>query len=108
MNSGKILSEPQSDEVNILLFTEIEKNNIVLEFTHSVISKTLIFFVAFFVFSSTASSWIFNISTSLMVAKREFTPAILFCLDHALLTPQGVNNAQLLQDMKECYMQCGV
>ena len=36
------------------------------------ISTTL--FVGFFVFSSTASSWIFNISASLMVAKREFTP----------------------------------
>ena len=33
-----------------------------------------------------------------MVAKREFTPAILFCLDPALFTPQGVNNAQLLRD----------
>ena len=55
--------------------------------------------MAFFVFSGTASSaWVFNISASLMVAKREFAPAILFCLDHALFTPQGVNNAQLLRD----------
>ena len=56
-------------------FTEIERI-IVLVYTHSVISTTL--FVAFFVFSGTASS--------LMVAKRKFTPAILFCLDHALFT----------------------
>ena len=45
VNSGKILSEPQSNEVNILLFTEIEKNNYCfsINFTHSVISKTLFF-----------------------------------------------------------------
>ena len=54
--------------------------------------------MAFFVFSGTASSLIFNISASLMVAKFEFTPAILFCLDHASFTPQGVDNAQLLRD----------
>ena len=29
----------------------------------------------------------FQIYASLMVAKREFTPAILFCLHHALFTP---------------------
>ena len=27
-------------------------------------------------------------------------PAILLCLDHALFTPQAVNNAQLLKDGK--------
>ena len=45
-----------------------------------------------YVFSGTASSWIFSISASLMVAKRQFKPAILFCLDHT------VNNDQLLRD----------
>ena len=35
-------------------------------------------FVAFFVFSSTASSCIFKISDSETLANREFTPAILF------------------------------
>ena len=86
VNVGRIFTEPRSSEVNILpLFTEIEKNNIVLVYTHSVISITL--FVAFFVFSGTAPSWIFNISASLMVAKCEFTPAILFCLGYTLFTP---------------------
>ena len=37
-------------------------------------------FVAFFVFSGTASSFIFKISDSETLAKREFTPAILFLL----------------------------
>ena len=35
-------------------------------------------FVAFFVFSGTASSCIFKISDSETLAKREFTPAVLF------------------------------
>ena len=35
-------------------------------------------FVAFFVFSGSASSCIFKISDSETLAKREFTPAILF------------------------------
>ena len=35
-------------------------------------------FVAFFVFSGTASSCIFKISDSETLAKREFTPVILF------------------------------
>ena len=35
-------------------------------------------FVGFFVFSGTASSSIFKISDSETLAKREFTPAILF------------------------------
>ena len=35
-------------------------------------------FVAFFVFSGTASSCIFKIFDSETLAKREFTPAILF------------------------------
>ena len=35
-------------------------------------------FVAFFVFSRTASSCIFKISDSETLAKREFTPAVLF------------------------------
>ena len=30
--------------------------------------------------------------------KYEFMPVILFCLDHALFTPKGVNNARLLQE----------
>ena len=55
-------------------------------------------FVTFFVFSGATSSWIFNISASLMVAKREFKLPILFCLDHALFTWYEVNNAQLLRD----------
>ena len=43
--------------------------------------KTLIpNFVAFFVFSGTASSCIFKIFDSETLAKREFTPAILFCV----------------------------
>ena len=97
MNSGRILSKPRSDEVNILLFTEIEKDNYCFSI-YSLSDLNNIFCGLIFVFSSTASSWIFNISTSLKVAKREFTPAILFCLDHALFTPLGVNNAQLLRD----------
>ena len=35
-------------------------------------------FLAFFVFSCTASSCIFKISDSETLAKREFTPAVLF------------------------------
>ena len=31
---------------------------------------------------------------------KEFTPAILFCLDHTLFTPWGVNNAQLARDIQ--------
>ena len=72
--------------------------------------------MAFFVFSGTASSWIFNISASLMVAKRVFTPAILFCLDHVVFTLLGVNIAQLLWDSeptlfvsrKKCYATCNL
>lgn len=30
------------------------------------------------------------------ISKRELMPAILFCFDHALFHPQGVNNTQLL------------
>ena len=98
MNSGRIFTELQSGEVNILQLSppRLKRIIIVLLYTHSVISTTL--FVAFFVFSGTASSWIFNISATLIVAKRKFTPAILLCLDHALFTPLGVNNAQLLRD----------
>ena len=56
-----------------------------------------------FVFSGTASSWIFNISASLMVAKREFTPAFLFCLDHALFTPQGIMlNYSEVENQSDC------
>ena len=34
-----------------------------------------------------------------------FTLAILFCLSHTLFTPQGGNNAQLLQDndQSDCF-----
>ena len=81
MNSGRIFTKPRSDEGNILPLSPRLKRIMVLVYTHSVISKTL--FVAFFVFSGTAAS--------LMVTKREFAPAILFCLDHALCTMQGVN-----------------
>ena len=49
------------------------------------------------VFCSTASSCILNISDSEMLAKCDFTLPILFCLDHTLLIPGGVNNAQLLR-----------
>ena len=84
MNSGRIFTEARSSEVNILPLSLRLKRIIVLVYTHSVISTTL--FVAF-VFSGTASSSIFNIFASLMVAKREFTPAILFSLDHVLFTP---------------------
>jgi len=38
-----------------------------------------------------------NILTS---SKHEFTPANLLCLDHALLTPRGVTDAQLFRDSK--------
>ena len=31
------------------------------------------------------------------ISKRVFTQAILFCLDHPLFTPQGVNNVQLIR-----------
>ena len=52
--------------------------------------------MALFVFSGTVSSCILNISDSevTVLTKREFTPAIFFCVDHALLTPWnwGVNN----------------
>ena len=76
MNSGRIFTKLRSGEVNILPLSPRLKRITVLVYTHLVISTTL--FVAFFVFSGTAAS--------LMVAKREFTPAILFCLDHALFT----------------------
>ena len=64
MNSSRIFTLPQIGEVNILLlFTEIEKNNIiVLVYTHSVISTTL--FVAFFVFSGTANGGETQVYTS--------------------------------------------
>ena len=45
-----------------------------------------------FVFCSTASFCILDISDS-DAGELEFTPAVLFCLDHALFTPWGVNNA---------------
>ena len=32
-------------------------------------------------------------------SKREITPTILFCLDHLLFNPLGVNNAHLLLDI---------
>ena len=32
------------------------------------------------------------------ISKRELTPAILFCLDHVLFAPWGLNNAQFLGD----------
>ena len=31
------------------------------------------------------------------ISKHVFTQAILFCLDHPLFTPQGVNNVQLIR-----------
>ena len=45
--------------------------------------------MALFVFSGTVLSCILNISNSEMTAKREFTSAILFCLDHVLSIPYG-------------------
>ena len=67
MNNGRIFTEPQSGKVNILpLFTEIEKNNIiVLVHTQEVISTT---------FSEGNQKEI----DSETLAKREFTPTILF------------------------------
>ena len=59
--------------------------------------KTKAKILALIVFSGRASSFILRISNSEMLAKREFKLAILFCLDHALFTPSGVNNAQLLR-----------
>ena len=44
-------------------------------------------------FSGTASSCIFKISDSETVAKREFTPAILFLFGLRIIHPVGVNNA---------------
>ena len=83
-----------SCQVNILpLFAEIEKNNCSRIYSLSDLNNT---FLLLLVFSGTASSWIFNTSASLMVVKFEFTPAILFSLNHALFISQGVNNAQLL------------
>ena len=55
-------------------------------------------FCGSFVFFDAASSCILNTFGSGRLAKCEFTPAILFGLNHALLTPSGVNNAQLLRD----------
>ena len=49
-------------------------------------------FVVLFVFCSTASFCILDISDS-DAGELEFTPAVLFCLDHALFTPWGVNSA---------------
>ena len=81
VNSGKIFAESRIGEINILpLFTEIEKNNCLSIDPLSDLKDTFCGLLC-------ASPWIFNISASLMVAKREFTPAILFCLDRALSTP---------------------
>ena len=37
----------------------------------------------------------YKLRRSIATSKREFTPASLFCLDHALWALQEVNNAQL-------------
>ena len=72
----------------LLLFILIEKNNIiVLVYTHRVISTTLNLNIC------RRKSFRSNLIDT---SKDKFSPAILFCLDHASLTPQGVNNAQLL------------
>ena len=65
MNSGTIFTEPRSGEVNILpLFTEIEKNN------------------CFSIYTGSDLNNIFRRKPlkidSETLAKREFTPAILF------------------------------
>ena len=65
MNSGRIFIEPRSGEVNILpLFTEIEKNNCFSIYTGSDLNN--IFRRKPLKIDSEA------------LAKREFTPAILF------------------------------
>ena len=46
-------------------------------------------FVAFFVFSGTASSCIFKISNSETLAKREFTPSILFLFGLRIIHSAG-------------------
>ena len=76
MNSGRILTEPRSGEVNILpLFTEIEKNNCFSIYTLSDLN---------------------NISKrkplkidSETLAKHEFTPAILFLRAYAIIHSVG-------------------
>ena len=65
MNSGRIFTEPQSGEVNILpLFTEIEKNNCFSIYTlsnlHNIFRRKPL-----------------RIDSDTL-AKREFTPAISF------------------------------
>ena len=47
-------------------------------------------FVVFFVFSGTASSYIFKISDSETLAKREFKPAILFLFGLRIIHSLGV------------------
>ena len=62
VNSGRIFTEPRSGEVNILpLFTEIEKNNCVSIYTGSDLNN---------IFRRKIDSE--------TLAKRAFTPAILF------------------------------
>ena len=55
-------------------------------------------FVAFFVFSGSASSCISNISDSQTLAKREFTPAILFLFDLRIIHSVGGKKCSLARD----------
>ena len=86
MNIGRIFIQQQIDEANNLsLFTKIEKNNNCFSIIYTLegISTTL--------------------DLSICRSKpfrADFMPAILLCLGHTLLTPWGVNNAQLFRDSK--------
>ena len=76
MNSGGILTEPRSGEVNILsLFTEIEKNNCFSIYTLSDLNNI-----------SRRKGLKIDSET---LAKREFTPAILFLLGLRIIHSVG-------------------
>ena len=76
VNSGTIFTEPRSGEVNILpLFTEIEKNNCFTIYTGSDLNN---------IFRRKPLK-----IDSETLAKREFTPAILFLLGLRIIHSVG-------------------
>ena len=86
LNCGKFFEI----KVHILpAFTEIERNNCVAH-THEIISSTLDLNAAI------CRRKPFKID--LIDISKHLTSAILFCLDRALLTPCGGNNAQFFPD----------